>query len=105
MIGSGMEIELARQEWEHGRRRVESTASDPAAHERLLLQVDIVTAELRRRIGQTFTVSELVELYTGADRWALEALDRVLDQAPAEVSTVAGAAFAHYARRAYDYAP
>ena len=106
MIGRGVEIELARQEWEEGRRRVASAASDAAAYERLVLQVEIVAAELRRRIGQTFTLQELADAYDGADRWALEALYNALDEdAPAETSTVADAAFAQYARRAYDYAP
>lgn len=106
MIVPAVEIELARQEWEQGRRGVERAASDPIAYERLVLQVEIVTAELRRRIGQVFTLEELAEIYDGADRWALEALYNALDEdTPAETSVVADAAFAHYARRASDYVP
>jgi hypothetical protein len=106
MIRAPVEIELARLEWEHGRRRVESAASDPARNDRLILKVEILTAELRRRIGVTFTLEELAEAYDGADRWALEALHRALpEDAPSDTSTAADAAFSLYARRALDYAP
>jgi hypothetical protein len=106
MIRAPVEIELARLEWEQGRRRVESAASDPALYDRLSLKVEILTAELRRRMGQTFTLEQLAEAYHGADRWALEALHRALpDETPSDTSTVADAAFSLYARRALDYVP
>jgi hypothetical protein len=106
MIRAAVEIELARQEWEQGRRRVERTSSDPAMFDRLNTQVEIVMAELRRRVGQTFTLEELAEAYEGADRWAREVLhDALPDEVSSETSTVADAAFCLYARRAYDYAP
>lgn len=107
IIGLPVEIELARQQWQDGSRRVERTRSDPALYARLHGQVGVVTAELRRRIGQTYTLAELAELYAGADDWARSALDEAEPEAPAppEVSTVADAAFYLYARGASDYAP
>ena len=47
-----VEIELARQQWQDGSRRIERARSDPALYARLHSQVDVVIAELRRRIGQ-----------------------------------------------------
>jgi hypothetical protein len=106
MIRASVEIELARQEWAEGLRRVERASADRAAYSRLLLEIEIVTAALRRRIGQTFTLAELAEIYDGADRWALDALnDALAEDAPGETATVSDAAFALYSRRAYDYVP
>ncbi|HZQ15350.1 MAG TPA: hypothetical protein VFA82_01125, partial [Gaiellaceae bacterium] len=66
----------------------------------------VVTDELRRRVGQTFTLAELADAYDGADDWARELLDeRVPDEVPHEPGTVADAAFHAYARGASDYRP
>ena len=53
-----------------GRRAIDASRSrrdDPARHRRLLAQVEIVIGELRRRVGQTFTLAELADVYDGAD--------------------------------------
>lgn len=102
-----MEIELARQQWQEGNRRIERARSDPAQYARLHWLVGAVTAELRRRIGQTYTLAELVDTYAGADDWARSVLDEAEPEAtiPPEVSLVADAAFYLYARGASDYAP
>ena len=102
-----MEIELARQQWHEGNRRVERARSDHARFARLHLQVEFVTAELRRRIGQTFTLAELADAYAGADDWARSVLhDAEPDVSPpAEASTVTDAAFYLSARGAQDYTP
>jgi hypothetical protein len=107
IIGLPVEIELARQQWQDGSRRIERTRSDPALYARLHGLVGAVTAELRRRIGQTYTLAELAETYAGADNWTRSVLDEAEPDAPAppEVSTVADAAFYLYARGASDYAP
>jgi hypothetical protein len=98
-----VEVELARQHWRDGLRRIESS-HDSA---RLLAQVDVVTSGLRRRIGQVFTLTELAEAYDGADDWARSLLDDVDPDAPLvnEPGTVADAAFHLYARGATDYRP
>jgi hypothetical protein len=99
-------VELARQQWEDGLRRVETRSVDPAKYERLLGQVDIVSKGLRQRVGQVFTLSELADAYDGADEWARSLIDDADPEDPAdEPGTVADAAFHLYARGAADYTP
>ena len=102
-----MDLELARQQWADGNRRVEQTRGDRARHGRLLGEVDAVSRVLRQRLGQTFTLQELADAYAGADRWAREALDDVdADGRPAlDAASATDAAFHLYARGALDYAP
>jgi hypothetical protein len=101
--------EIARQEWAESHRRLEATAGDGRAHRELLAQVGAVTEELRRRVGQTFTLAELADEYRRADQWALDVLlgddEEPAVGSPATVSLAQGAAFHLYARGAVDYAP
>jgi hypothetical protein len=100
-------VEHARQEWEESSRRLESEASDRQRYERLMEQVDAVGAELRRRIGETFTLSELVDVYAGAEAWSRDAV-AATSPPPGWMGTLAlveGAAFHRYARGAVDYVP
>ena len=101
------EVESARREWEEGYRRLQDEAREDAAPERLLAQVDAVAAELRRRVGGTFTLRELAAAYAEAERWSRAV---VAEQAPAPgwprtLSLVEAAAFHEYARGAQDYEP
>ena len=100
-------VDNARQEWEDSHRRLEAEARDRAQYERLLEQVDAVNAELRRRIGQTFTLAELARAYDDADRWAREAVAATDPPPwwPRTLALVEGAAFHLYARGAVDYVP
>jgi hypothetical protein len=102
-----MDLELARQIWDDGNRRVEAARPDRPRHGRLLRHVDLVIGGLRRRIGQTFTLAELADAYDGADGWARELLDDAEpDDTPvSEPGTITDAAFHHYARGALDYHP
>ena len=101
-----MDLELARQQWADGNRRVQATRGDRRRHARLLADVDAVVSDLRARIGQTFTLAELADAYDGADDWARELLDeRFPDAVPHEPGTAADAAFHAYARGASDYRP
>ena len=100
-------VEVVRQEWEEGHRRVEASAGDRVLYERLLAQVEAIGEELRRRVGQTFTLAQLVEAYTGADRWSR---DVVAERTPfpgwvRTVSDAEAAAFHVYQRGATDYEP
>ena len=104
---SEAEVESARREWEEGHRRLLERARVEPQPERLLAQVDAVAAELRRRVGGTFTLRELAEAYGGAEVWTR---DVVAEQAPAPgwprtLSLVEAAAFHQYARGAQDYEP
>jgi hypothetical protein len=103
-----MDVELARQQWQDGNRRVEDTRVDSRRYLDLSQQVDVVVAGLRKRVGQIFTLGELAEAYDGADEWARELLEAAADpdEPPtAEAGTVADAAFHAYARGATDYRP
>jgi hypothetical protein len=102
-----LDVVLARQQWEDGRRRIEQMRSDPVAYARLAAQVELVASELRRRVGQTFTLAELARAYDGADDWARDVLDdaREEDAPPPDTATIADAAFQLYARGASDYTP
>jgi hypothetical protein len=103
-----MDVDLARQQWQDGNRRVEETRPNRDRYVALSEQVDVVVAGLRRRVGQMFTLGELAEAYEGADEWARELIDDAADpDAPptAEAGTVADAAFHVYARGAVDYRP
>jgi hypothetical protein len=103
-----MDVELARQQWQDGNRRVEETRPDRDRYIELSEQVDVVVAGLRKRVGQVFTLGELADAYEGADEWARELLEDAADpDAPptVEAGTVADAAFHIYARGAADYRP
>jgi hypothetical protein len=102
-----VDVELARQHWLDGTRRVEGARGDRGRHARLLGGVDLVVDGLRRRIGQTFTLAELAAAYDGADDWVRELLDEHEPdgRVPSEPGTVADAAFHTYARGAVDYRP
>ena len=100
-------VEVARQQWEEGYRRLEAEAADARRPAQLLGQVEVLTQELRRRVGAGFTLAELAEHYPGADRWAAEV---VQERAPSlgwarSVATAADAAFHLYSRGARDYRP
>ena len=102
-----MDVELARRQWEDGSRRIEALREDRRRYRTLLDQVEIVLVELRKRVGQTFTLGELADAYDGADDWARDAVDLADPEGPppAELPAVAGAAFHQYARGATDYRP
>jgi hypothetical protein len=106
MIGGVVNLDLARHQWEDGLRAVERERSDHARYDLLTAQIEVVTAELARRVGQTFTLDELAAAYDDVDRWALTAIHEALpDEVPSGASTVADAAFLLYSRRASDYNP
>ncbi|HUQ23706.1 MAG TPA: hypothetical protein VM049_11905 [Gaiellaceae bacterium] len=101
------EVESARREWEDGHRRLLEQSRNDGTGDRLLVQVDVVAAELRRRVGGVFTVAELAEEYGRSDEWTRAV---VSEQAPAPgwprtLSLVEAAAFHLYARGAQDYEP
>jgi hypothetical protein len=90
--------------WQEGERRLgQSEPADRAAQERV---IDAISAELRHRLGGTFSVQELARLYLeqGTD-WCFQIAMRVAPGNPAawDLTTVVGAAFARYAREAGDY--
>jgi hypothetical protein len=101
------QIQVARQEWEEGSRRLEAARDDGRRYRQLLELLELVLDELRKRIGQTYTLGELVATYRDADRWARELLEERAPQPgwPRDLTLVVAAAFAAYQRGATDYEP
>jgi hypothetical protein len=102
-----MDVELARQQWDDGRRRVERLQAGSPEQRRANAEIDIVIGELRRRIGQTFTLQQLATAYDSATEWARELLydARPEGAGPPDTATVTDAAFQAYAHGALDYRP
>ena len=100
------DVESTRLEWERAYRDLDELMADPASAPHLQAQVDTITKELRRRIGGTFTLRELVDTYAGADSWARAVLsEQGAPGWPRTLTLVAGAAFDVYARGAVDFTP
>jgi hypothetical protein len=100
-------LETTRREWEQGHRKLEAAAGDRQLYHQLLAELELVLDELRRRVGQTFTLDELAAAYPEADRWVQDALAE-REPAPGwpiRVTTVQDAAFHLYSRGAIDYRP
>ena len=100
-------LDIARPEWEEGYRRLEATRGDPQLYRRLLEQVEVLTDELRKRVGTTFTLAELARAYRDAERWTRIAIE---ERAPrpgwaTTLSVAEDAAFHLYQRGAVDYRP
>jgi DNA-directed RNA polymerase specialized sigma subunit len=101
------DLELARQQWRDGNRRLEDARGDRERYRQLAENTDRVVDALRRRLGQSFTLDELAAAYGGADDWVLELLEDADPEGgvPLEPGTSADAAFHAYARGAVDYRP
>ncbi len=100
------DLASARLEWEHAYRDLQEGARDPALADRVRTQLEAITAELRRRVGGTFTIGELADEYTRADVWAYDVLaEQDVPDWPRTLTLVEGAAFHLYARGAVDYEP
>jgi hypothetical protein len=102
-------VAAARHQWEEGKRRLADEGVDTARSRHLLVLVEAVMAELRRRIGQTFTLGELADAYDGAEDWVREVV-RVSTPPKSragirDTALVEDAAFARYAQGASDYRP
>jgi hypothetical protein len=96
---------LVQQEWEEGNGRLEAERSDRRRYETLLRQIEVVTEELRKQVGQTYTLAELAAGYREAERWAREAVqERAPSQGwPRDLALVLAAAYYAYQRGASDY--
>ncbi|MEA2211222.1 MAG: hypothetical protein QOF83_1170 [Solirubrobacteraceae bacterium] len=104
MSGAALRFEDLIGLWQEGERRLsQSEPADRAAQERV---IEAVVGELRHRLGGPFSVQELARLYLdqGTD-WVFSIATRVAPNHPAawDLTTVAGAGFARYAREAGDY--
>ena len=100
-------VVVARHEWEDGTRRLEATRDDVRRYHQLLGLLDLVLGELRKRVGQTYTLEELTVAYGEADVWAREILDdrSAVPGWPRDLTMVLAAAFDAYQLGALDYTP
>jgi hypothetical protein len=101
------QVEVARQEWEEGTRRLEAAREDGRRYGQLLELLELVFDELRKRIGQTYSLDELVAAYRESEPWAREVLaERATTPGwPRDLTLVLAAAFDAYQRGAIDYEP
>jgi hypothetical protein len=93
-------VENALYQWREGERRI-GLASEPAKAD-LDDATDVVVEALRRRLGSSFLVNELADLYGRDTDWALELARR--NAAGTDAASVVDAAFARYVREAKDFA-
>ena len=103
---AGPEVENAVLQWEEGYRRLEELRSRPALYRALGRAAVAVQDELRKRLGSSFSVSELAALYRSGGDWILEL---AMSARPEELggwdpTIAADAAFYLYMREAADFA-
>ena len=100
-------VEIARQEWADGYRRLEAERGNASRYRLLHTQLDVVIEQLRRRIGAAFTLAELTAEYRGSEAWVREAIAELPStvQWQPGLTTATDAAFYLFARGAQDYEP
>jgi hypothetical protein len=98
-------LDNALFQWEEGYRRLQELSRNPRLYGRLTTAVDAVRNELRKRIGPTFTASQLADLYAQGTDWCLEVAIRYAPEEAAEwdPQVIGDAAFYLYLRGASDY--
>ena len=101
------QVQVARQEWEEGSRRLEAARDDRPRYRQLLELLELLLDELRKRVGQTYTLAELLAAYGDSERWAREVLEEraTVPGWPRDLTVVLAAAFDAFQRGAIDYEP
>jgi hypothetical protein len=103
---SELSVQLAREDWRAGERVVERVLADPRQAPVVRSVMLELERELRRRLGQTYTLAGLVKVYQDADRWGRAAAQRAApDVGWVQDSAFADAACARAARNARDWTP
>lgn len=94
-------LDYDRLQWHEGERRLGELASDRRrSFDRV---VERLVAELRRRLGGSFTAAELAELYDRSNAWTMPLAIQTAPSEPAAWEQwVADAAFNRYLRDASD---
>jgi len=97
-------FEMAFEQWREGERRM--AGAPPEQRPALEAVVTAIEAELRRRLGGTFTTDELAELYDRGTDWCTDLAADIAPGAPWawDARTVADTAFLRYVRDARDFA-
>jgi hypothetical protein len=97
-------FDLAFQQWQSGDQRLQQVEGAKAiAVDRVC---EVLLAELRRRLGSTFTTDELVAFYDRGTSWCLDLAVATAPGAPWawDERLVADATFYRYVREAQDFA-
>lgn len=104
-----MSLESIRYQWDEGCRRLAKEGVDTARSRHLAILVDAVIDELRRRLGQTYSLAEIAEVYSGSEDWVRDVIVRSAEPrfraGIRDASLIQDAAFGQYARGAVDYSP
>lgn len=97
----------ARVDWAEGRRRFDHDVRDRQRAEPLHRQLEAVSGEIRRRLGDTYTLAELAALYADSEQWARVAVGGgTVAGGPGEsLAFVVDAAFQLASINAIDYVP
>lgn len=102
-------VASARHQWDDGRRRLAAEGLETARSRHLAVLIDAVTDELRRRLGQRYTLADLAAAYDGAEEWVRDVVLRSarpkFRAGVRDTALVQDAAFARYAQGASDYEP
>jgi len=93
-------LDNALFQWREGERRVADSPEPVRAD--LERAVAAVVDDLRKRLGSSFVLDELADLYGAGTDWALELARR--HAAGTDAASVVDAAFARYVREAKDFA-
>ena len=93
-------LDNAMFQWSAGEVRLRD--ADPLEAVDLERAAAAVGDELRRRLGSSFELEELIALYAGGTEWADEIASR--HRAGSDTGAVVDAAFGRYAREAADFA-
>jgi hypothetical protein len=106
---SHVSVASARHQWDDGRRRLAEEGLETARSRHLAVLIDAVTDELRRRLGQRYTLADLAAAYDGAEEWVRDVVLRSarpkFRAGVRDTALVQDAAFARYAQGASDYEP
>jgi hypothetical protein len=102
-------VASARHQWEEGKRRLAEEGVDTARSRHLAVLIDAVVDELRRRVGQRYTLADLAAAYDGAEEWVRDVVLRSarpkFRAGVRDTALVQDAAFGRYAQGASDYRP
>jgi hypothetical protein len=100
----GYPLENAMFQWEEGWRALQALADDPPVRRRADRVVAGVRDELQRRLGPTFRVEDLADLYGRGTDWCDRVALEVDPGSEIDRRSLADAAFWLYLRGAADFA-
>ena len=97
-------VDNALFEWEEGHRRLQALSDSPRRYAWANRVIEVIRDDLRRRVGATFTVAELADVYGAGTGWVLEIANRMDPEGTIswDPQLLAGAAFHLHLRGAKD---